>query len=83
MFRRCVAGCRAFSRGFIHLLTNGLQFNVGATILPVVCVGNYAIAGADSVVTKNMPDYAVVVGNPAKVVKHWIQAGFSKNGVNN
>ena len=32
-------------------------------------VGAHAIVGAASVVTKDVPDYAVVVGNPARVVK--------------
>lgn len=41
----------------------------GATILPGVCVGKHAIVGAGSVVTKDVPDYAVAVGNPAKVIK--------------
>ena len=42
----------------------------GATILPGVCVGKHAVVGAASVVTKDVPDYAVVVGNPAKVIKY-------------
>ncbi|MDE6726916.1 MAG: galactoside O-acetyltransferase, partial [Oscillospiraceae bacterium] len=41
----------------------------GATILPGVTVGKYAIVGAASVVTHDVPDYAVVVGNPAKLIK--------------
>ena len=41
----------------------------GATILPGVCIGKHAIVGAGSVVTKDVPDYAVAVGNPAKVIK--------------
>ena len=41
----------------------------GATILPGVCIGRHAVVGAASVVTKDVPDYAVVVGNPARVVK--------------
>ncbi|WP_072031604.1 DapH/DapD/GlmU-related protein [Anaerovibrio sp. RM50] len=41
----------------------------GATILPGVTVGKHSIVGAGSVVTKDVPDYSVVVGNPAKVVK--------------
>ena len=41
----------------------------GATILPGVCIGRHAIVGAGSVVTKDVPDYAVAVGNPAKVRK--------------
>ena len=41
----------------------------GATILPGVCVGRHAVVGAGAVVTKDVPDYAVAVGNPARVVK--------------
>ena len=51
------------------LIKEGAWIGAAATILPGVTVGKYAIVGADSVVTKNVPDYAVVVGNPAKVVK--------------
>ena len=40
-----------------------------ATILPRVSIGRHAIVGAGSVVTKDVPDYAVAVGNPAKVIK--------------
>lgn len=39
------------------------------TILPGVSIGKHAIVGAGSVVTKDVPDYAVVVGNPAVVKK--------------
>ena len=41
----------------------------GASILPGVYIGRHAIVGAGSVVTKDVPDYAVAVGNPAKVIK--------------
>lgn len=34
-----------------------------------VYIGRHAIVGAGSVVTKDVPDYAVAVGNPAKVIK--------------
>lgn len=33
-------------------------------------VGKYAIVGAGSIVTKDVPDYAVAVGNPARVIKY-------------
>ena len=46
-----------------------LTIRAGATILPGICIGEHAIVGAASVVTKDVPDCAVVVGNPAKVVK--------------
>ena len=38
-------------------------------ILPGVSIGNGAIIGAGAVVAKDIPDYAVAVGNPAKVIK--------------
>lgn len=41
----------------------------GATILPGVTVGEGAVVAAFSVVTKDVPPYAVVAGNPARVVK--------------
>ena len=40
------------------------------TILPGVKVGTGAIIGAGSVVTKDVPDYAIIGGNPAKVLKY-------------
>ncbi len=38
-------------------------------ILPGVHIGNGAIVGAGSVVTKDVPDYAIVGGNPAKLIR--------------
>lgn len=51
----------------------------GATILPGVCVGRHAVVGAGAVVTKDVPDYAVAVGNPARVVKMLDPEKFEKN----
>ena len=52
------------------LIKKGAWIGAGATILPGVTVGKYAIVGSDTVVTKDVPDYAVVVGNPAKLLKY-------------
>ena len=38
-------------------------------ILPGVRIGKHAIVGAGSVVTKDVPDYAIVAGNPARIIK--------------
>lgn len=56
-----------FSKGPITL---GEDVWVGsnAVILPNVTIGRGAVIGAGSIVTKNVPKYAIAVGNPAKVV---------------
>ncbi|MBQ9025324.1 MAG: hypothetical protein IJ104_02940 [Methanobrevibacter sp.] len=51
------------------LIKKGAWIGAGASILPGVTVGKYAIVGAGAIVTKDVPDYAVVVGSPARVVK--------------
>ena len=52
------------------LIKEGAWIGAGVSVLPGVTVGKYAVVGANSVVTKDVPDYAVVVGIPAKVVKY-------------
>lgn len=42
----------------------------GAAILSGVIIGNGAVVGARSVVTKNVPPYAIVAGNPATIIRH-------------
>lgn len=41
-----------------------------STILKGVTIGRGSIVGCDSVVTKNVPPFCIVAGNPAKIVKH-------------
>lgn len=43
---------------------------VNVTVLPGVTIGENAVVGAGAVVTKDVPDNAVVVGTPAKVIKY-------------
>jgi acetyltransferase-like isoleucine patch superfamily enzyme len=48
----------------------GASIGSGATILCGVTIGKKAVVGAGAVVTKDVPPSAVVVGNPAKVIKY-------------
>lgn len=51
-------------------LKNGSSVGANATLLPGITVGVKAMVGAGAVVTKDVPDYAVVIGNPGKVVRY-------------
>lgn len=46
------------------------SIGANATLLPGIIIGKHAMVGAGSVVTKDVPAYAVVVGNPAKIIKY-------------
>lgn len=50
-------------------IDDGTFVGTNATILPRIKIGKWATIGAGSVVTKDVPDYAVAVGNPARVIK--------------
>ena len=50
-------------------LRDGSWVGAGSIILPGVTIGRNAVVGAGSVVTRNVPDFSVVIGSPAKVVK--------------
>ena len=52
----------------IHI-KKGAWIGAGASILPGVTIGKYAIVGAGAIVTKDVGDYEVAVGVPAKIVK--------------
>jgi sugar O-acyltransferase (sialic acid O-acetyltransferase NeuD family) len=48
---------------------DGVFLGINSTVLPRLKVGRWATIGAGAVVTRDVPDYAVVVGNPARVIK--------------
>ena len=52
----------------IHI-KKGAWIGAGVSILPGVTIGKYAIVGAGAIVTKDVGDYEVAVGVPAKIVK--------------
>lgn len=51
------------------IIGNDVWIGANVIILPGVKIGNHTILGAGSVVTKDVPDFAIVGGNPAKVIK--------------
>ena len=51
-------------------IQDGASIGANATILPGIVIGVKAMIGAGSVVTKDVPARAVVVGNPAKIVRY-------------
>jgi acetyltransferase-like isoleucine patch superfamily enzyme len=51
-------------------IEEGASIGSSATILCGITIGKRAIIGAGSVVTKNVPEKAIVAGNPAKIIKY-------------
>jgi UDP-2-acetamido-3-amino-2,3-dideoxy-glucuronate N-acetyltransferase len=60
------------------LVKRGASIGANATILAGVTIGEYALVGAGSVVTRDVPPYTVVMGNPARVVGTVDAAGERK-----
>ena len=52
------------------VIKKGASIGSGATILSSITIGENAIVGAGSVVTKDVPENAVVAGNPARVLRY-------------
>ena len=67
------------------LVREGASLGANCTIVCGHTIGRFAFVGAGSVVTKDVPDFALVVGNPARVVGWVSEAGkklsFDKDGV--
>lgn len=61
-------------------IKRGASVGSGATILANVTVGERALVGAGSVVTKDVPAGAVVAGNPAKVLRYVEESKEDKSG---
>jgi len=66
---------------FVHISPNatlagnvsvqeGAHIGLGAQVIQGVCIGKWASIGAGAVIIKDVPDYAVVVGVPGKIIKY-------------
>ena len=51
------------------IVKKGASIGSGATILCSVTIGEQAIIGSGSVVTRDVPPYTIVAGNPAKIIR--------------
>ena len=52
-------------------ISNNVWIGANSAILAGVHIGEHVVVGAGSVVTKDVPPYSVVVGNPARIVKRY------------
>ncbi len=60
------------------VVRTGASIGSGATILSRLTIGENAIVGAGSTVTKDVPENAVVAGNPAKILRHLGDTGSAE-----
>ena len=67
------------TEGPVHIKT-GAWIGSGAIVLPSVTVGQQAVVAAGSIVTKDVADYAIVAGNPARTIVYDIRAIDTLNG---
>src|SRR3970040_2368380 len=67
------------------LVKEGTSIGANATIICGNEIGRHSMIGAGAVVTKSVPDFALVVGNPAKIIGWVSEAGkklnFDKDGI--
>jgi len=57
------------------LVKKGATIGANATIVCGITIGEYAFVGAGALVNKDVPDYALIVGNPGRVVGWVCQCG--------
>ena len=70
-----------FLSDFVHISPNaalagnvfvgeGSQIGIGAVIIQGVKIGNWVTIGAGAVILNDVPDFAVIVGNPGRIIKY-------------
>lgn len=70
--RSFISKKKEFQKTIIH---KGASIGANCTIVCGHDIGKYAFIGAGSVVTKDVPDYACVIGNPAKILYYVCKCG--------
>jgi len=67
------------------LVKEGASLGANSTIVCGVTIGRFAFVGAGTVVIKDVPDFALVVGNPAKIIGWYSEGGvrlkFDKDNI--
>ena len=53
------------------MIGDGSWLGHGAVVLTGVTIGKHVVIGANSVVTKDIPDFSVAVGSPARVIRQY------------
>ncbi|WP_394749409.1 acetyltransferase [Spongiimicrobium salis] len=51
----------------------GVHFGIGASVIQGITIGKWAIIGAGAVIIEDVPDFAVVVGNPGRIIKYTME----------
>ena len=64
------------------IVKKGASIGANATVVCGNDIGRYAFIGAGAVVTKDIPDYALVVGNPGKVIGYVCECGNRLEDIN-
>lgn len=59
-------------------IKRGASIGANATILPGITIGANAMVGAGAVVTRDVPDNAIVAGNPAKIIRY-LESGIASD----
>jgi len=68
---------KAYKKHIITKIKTGASLGANTSVLAGVTVGKYAMSGIGSVITKDVPDFALVYGNPAKIM-NWLDENGNK-----
>ena len=55
------------------VIGDGAWLGHGTVVLPGATIGRHVTIGANSVVTGEIPDFCVAAGNPARVIRRWVE----------